>query len=140
MDWNTILQFVAEAGHAIAPIIASGLMLIVGTLFYRATGLMPGFVRAYVERAYREREAIMRDSITKALRNGITAAMSRGVSRKDALQEALDHALKTQPDAIKHFAATSNLDRDVLLTMAEREAVDLGIKASADTVVEAAAS
>lgn len=137
MDWNTILQFVAEAGSAVAPVVASGVMLIIGTLFYRATGLLPGFVRAYIERAYREREAIMRDSITKALRNGITSAISRGASRPDALQEALDHAMKSTPDAVAHFAKTSNMDRGVLMTMAEREAVDLGIKANAETVVEA---
>lgn len=137
MDWNTIMQFVADAGMAVAPVVASGVMLIIGTLFYRATGLLPGFVRAYIERAYREREAIMRDSITRALRNGITAAVSRGVSRKDALQEALDHAMKSTPEAVAHFAKTSNMDREVLLTMAEREAVDLGIKANAETVVEA---
>ena len=69
MDWNIILDFVAQAGTALAPIIATVVMLIVGTLFYRLTGLLPGFVRAYVERAYREKEALFRDAISQFYRN-----------------------------------------------------------------------
>ena len=135
MTWDTILQFIAEAGQAVAPIIANAVMLIAGVLFYRATGFLPGFVRAYVERAYREKESLFRDSITRALRNGITAAVARGKAGPDALQEAIDHALKTQPDAVAHFARTSNMDRQVLGVMAEREAVDLGHKLTTATVV-----
>lgn len=137
---NTILDFVAQAGIALAPVIASALMLIVGTLFYRLTGLLPGFVRAYIEKAYREKEAMFRASIQQAIVNGITAAVSRGKTGRDALSDALAHVLKTQPDAVRHFANTSNMDDQVLLTMAERAAVDLGVKLDANAVVVADAT
>lgn len=136
MDWNTILQVIADAGHAVAPVIANVVMLVAGVLFYRATGFLPGFVRAYVERAYREKEALFRDSITRALRNGITAAVSRGKTGPDALQEALDHAMKSNPEAVAHFTRTSNMDRETLRVMAERESIDLGMKLTAPVVVE----
>ena len=119
MDWTIILDFAAQAGFALAPIIATVVMLIVGTLFYRLTGLLPGFVRAYVEKAYREREAMFRDSVEKAIINGVSAALKRGSSGEDALQQAVDHAIKSNPDAVAHFSKTSNMDRAVLLTMAE---------------------
>ena len=110
-------------------------MLIVGTLFYRLTGLLPGFVRAYVERAYREKEAIFRDAITKAIVNGVTAAANRGKTGRDVLQEAVDHAMQSNPEGVAHFTATSGMNRRTLETMAERAAVDLGIKLNADAVV-----
>ena len=140
MDWTIILDFVAQAGFALAPIIATVVMLIVGTLFYRLTGLLPGFVRAYVEKAYRDREAMFRDSITKAINNGVTTAVNRGKRGKDALQDAVDHAMRTNPEAAKHFMATSNMSRDTLGVMAERAAVDLGIKLDAEAVIADAGS
>ena len=135
MDWAIILDFVAQAGFALAPIIATVVMLIVGALFYRLTGLLPGFVRAYVERAYREREAMFRDAITKAITNGVTTAVNRGKRGRDVLQEAVDHAMRTNPDAVQHFMATSGMNRDTLGVMAERAAVDLGIKLDAEAVI-----
>ena len=135
MDWTIILDFIAQAGTALAPIIATVVMLIVGTLFYRLTGLLPGFVRAYVERAYREREAMFRDSVEKAIINGVAAAVSRGRKGRDVLQEAVDHAMRTNPDAVQHFMATSGMNRDTLGVMAERAAVDLGIKLEAGAVI-----
>ena len=135
MDWTIILDFIAQAGTALAPIIATVVMLIVGTLFYRLTGLLPGFVRAYVERAYREREAMFRDAITKAITNGVTTAVSRGRKGRDVLQEAVDHAMRTNPDAVHHFMTTSGMNRDTLGVMAERAAVDLGIKLEAGAVI-----
>ena len=135
MDWTIILDFVAQAGFALAPIIATVVMLIVGTLFYRLTGLLPGFVRAYVEKAYRDREAMFRDAITKAITNGVTTAVNRGKRGRDVLQEAVDHAMRTNPDAVQHFMATSGMNRDTLGVMAERAAVDLGIKLEAGAVI-----
>ena len=140
MSWDTVLQYVAEAGHALAPVIANVVMLIAGVLFYRATGFLPGFVRAYVEKAYRDKEALFRDSITRALRNGITAAVARGKTGPDALSEAIDHAMKSNPDAVAHFVRTSNMDRETLRVMAERESVDLGHKLTAPAVVVEGAS
>ena len=135
MDWTIILDFAAQAGFALAPIIATVVMLIVGTLFYRLTGLLPGFVRAYVERAYREREAMFRDGITKAITNGVAAAAHRGKRGPDVLQEAVDHAMRSNPEAVAHFSKTSNMSRDTLGVMAERAAVDLGIKLEAEAVI-----
>ena len=135
MDWTIILDFMAQAGTALAPIIATVVMLIAGTLFYRLTGLLPGFARAYVEKAYREREAMFRDSVEKAIINGVTTAVNRGKRGRDVLQEAVDHAMRTNPDAVQHFMATSNMSRDTLGVMAERAAVDLGIKLDAEAVI-----
>ena len=135
MDWTIILDFLAQAGVALAPIIATVVMLIVGTLFYRLTGLLPGFVRAYVERAYREKEALFRDAITKAIVNGVTAAVSRGTRGRDVLQEAVDHAMRSNPEGVQHFMTTSGMSRDTLGVMAERAAVDLGIKLDAEAVI-----
>ena len=135
MDWTIILDFVAQAGTALAPIIATVVMLIVGTLFYRLTGLLPGFVRAYVERAYREKEALFRDAISKAIVNGVTAAVSRGTRGRDVLQEAVDHAMRSNPEGVQHFMTTSGMSRDTLGVMAERAAVDLGIKLDAEAVI-----
>ena len=135
MDWTIILDFAAQAGTALAPIIATVVMMIVGTLFYRLTGLLPGFVRAYVERAYREKEALFRDAITKAIVNGVTAAVSRGTRGRDVLQEAVDHAMRSNPEGVQHFMATSNMTRQTLETMAERAAVDLNVKLDAKAVI-----
>ena len=135
MDWNIILDFVAQAGTALAPIIATVVMLIVGTLFYRLTGLLPGFVRAYVEKAYRDREAMFRDSITKAINNGVAAAAHRGKRGQDVLQEAVDHAMRSNPEGVHHFMATSGMTRQTLETMAERAAVDLNVKLDASAVI-----
>ena len=135
MDWTIIIDFVAQAGTALAPIIATVVMLIVGTLFYRLTGLLPGFVRAYVERAYREKEALFRDAITKAIVNGVTAAVSRGTRGRDVLQEAVDHAMRSNPEGVQHFMATSGMTRQTLETMAERAAVDLNVKLEAKAVI-----
>ena len=135
MDWTIILDFVAQAGTALAPIISTVVMLIVGTLFYRLTGLLPGFVRAYVERAYRDREAGFRDSVEKAIINGVAAAAHRGRRGRDVLQEAVDHAMRTNPDAVQHFMATSGMTRQTLETMAERAAVDLNVKLDASAVI-----
>ena len=135
MDWTIILDLVAQAGFALAPIIATVVMLIMGTLFYRLTGLLPGFVRAYVEKAYRDREATFRDSITKAITKGVKAAVNRGKRGQDVLQEAVDHAMRTNPDAVQHFTETSNMSRDTLCVMAESAAVDLGINMDADAVI-----
>lgn len=135
MDWTIILDFAAQAGFALAPIIATVVMLIVGTLFYRLTGLLPGFVRAYVEKAYRDREAGFRDSVEKAINKGVKAAVNRGKRGRDVLQEAVDHAIRTNPDAVQHFTETSNMSRDTLGVMAESAAVDLGIKLDAEAVI-----
>ena len=135
MDWTIILDFLAQAGVALAPIIATVVMLIVGTLFYRLTGLLPGFVRAYVERAYREKEALFRDAITKAIVNGVAAAVSRGTRGRDVLQEAVDHAMRSNPEGVQHFMTTSGMSRDTLGVMAERAAVDLGINLDAEAVI-----
>lgn len=135
MDWTIILDFAVQAGTALAPIIATVVMLIAGTLFYRLTGLLPGFVRAYVERVYREKEALFRDAITKAIINGVTAAASRGKTGRDVLQEAVDHAMRTNPEGVQHFRRTSGMNRRTLETMAERAAVDLGVKLEAQAVI-----
>lgn len=135
MDWTIILDFIAQAGTALAPIIATVVMLIVGTLFYRLTGLLPGFVRAYVERAYREREAMFRDAITKAIITGVAAAAHRGKRGQDVLQMAVDHAMRSNPEAVHHFMSTSGMTRDTLGVMAERAAVDLGVKLEAGAVI-----
>ena len=135
MDWTIILDFVAQAGTALAPIIATVVMLIVGTLFYRLTGLLPGFVRAYVEKAYRDREAMFRDAITKAIINGVTAAANRGKTGRDVLREAVDHAMRSNPEGVQHFMTTSGMTRQTLETMAERAAVDLNVKLDASAVI-----
>ena len=135
MDWAIILDFVAQGGIALAPIIASGVMLVVGVLFYRLTGFLPGFARAYVERAYREKEALFRDAITRAIVNGVTAAANRGKTGRDVLQEAVDHAMRTNPEGVQHFMQTSGMNRRTLETMAERAAVDLGVKLEAQAVI-----
>lgn len=135
MDWTIILDFVAQAGTALAPIIATVVMLIVGTLFYRLTGLLPGFVRAYVEKAYRDREAMFRDAITKAITTGVAAAVNRGKSGQDVLQMAVDHAMRSNPEAVQHFMTTSGMTRQTLETMAERAAVDLNVKLEAKAVI-----
>ena len=82
-----------------------------------------------------DREAMFRDSITKAITNGVTTAVNRGKRGRDVLQEAVDHAMRTNPDAVQHFMATSNMSRDTLGVMAERAAVDLGIKLDAEAVI-----
>lgn len=135
MNWNIIIDFAAQAGTALAPIIATVVMLIVGTLFYRLTGLLPGFVRAYVEKAYRDREAMFRDGVEKAITNGVAAAAHRGKRGQDVLQEAVDHAMRSNPEGVHHFMATSGMTRQTLETMAERAAVDLGIKLDAEAVI-----
>ena len=139
MDWTIILDFAAQAGIALAPIISTVVMLIAGTLFYRLTGLLPGFVRAYVEKAYRDREAVFRDAITKAITNGVTTAVNRGKRGRDVLQEAVDHAMKTNPEGVAHFMETSGMTRGTLEVMAESAAVDLGVMLKADTVVASTA-
>lgn len=135
MDWTLLLNYVAEAGIALAPIVASGVMLVVGLVFYQLTGFLPGIVRAYIERIYREKESLFRDSITKALINGIKSAVKGGLSGEDALQAAIDHALKTQPEGTSHFMRTSNMDRETLRTMAAAQAVDLNIQLTSDVVI-----
>lgn len=135
MDWTVILDLIAQGGIAIAPYIASAVMLVVGVLFYRLTGFLPGFARAYVERAYREKEALFRDAITKAIVNGVTAAANRGKTGRDVLQEAVDHAMRTNPEGVQHFMATSGMTRQTLETMAERAAVDLNVKLDAKAVI-----
>ena len=102
MDWTIILDSIAQAGTALAPIIATVVMLIVGTLFYRLTGLLPGFVRAYVEKAYRDREAMFRDAITKAITTGVAAAARRGKRGQDVLQMAVDHAMRSNPKNVAY--------------------------------------
>ena len=134
MDWMLILDLIGQAGMSAAPVIATIIMTLAGVVFYQLTGLLPGFVRAYVEKVYRDKEALFRDAITKALINGITAAVARGKRGRDALTEAIDHAVKTNPEGVAHFQQTSNMDRQTLLTMAERAAVDLGLKLDADQV------
>ena len=134
MDWTSILAAIEAAGVAAAPVVASILMAIIGAVFAQLVGHLPGFLRAYVERAYREREVIMADAIRKALVNGLKAALKRGASGPDALQEAIDHALKTTPESVAHFARTSNMDRASLGVMAEGAALDLGIALDADAV------
>lgn len=130
MDWSIILHTIAEAGNAAAPVIASGIMVLVGVVFYQLTGFLPGFVRAYIEKVYRDNEAKMSEGITRALRNGIATAMARGMHGGDALSYAIDHAIKTRPEAVAHFKQTSNMDRQSLAVMAEAQAVDLGLKAA----------
>lgn len=134
MDWQTILNAVESAGVAAAPVIASILMAIIGAVFAQLVGHLPSFIRAYVERAYREREALMADAIRKALVNGLKAALKRGASGTDALQEAIDHAMRTTPESVAHFARTSNMDRASLGVMAAGAAVDLGIALDAEAV------
>ena len=135
MDWTVILDLIAQGGIAVAPYIASAVMLVIGFAFYRATGFLPGFVRAYVERAYREKEALFRDAITRAIVNGVTAAVSRGTRGRDVLQEAVDHAMRTNPEGVQHFMSTSGMTRQTLETMAERAAVDLNVKLDAQAVI-----
>ena len=65
----------------------------------------------------------------------MTTAVSRGRKGRDVLQEAVDHAMRTNPDAVQHFMATSGMNRDTLGVMAERAAVDLGIKLEAGAVI-----
>jgi len=134
MDWTSILAAIEAAGVAAAPVVASILMAIIGAVFAQLVGHLPGVVRAYVERAYREREALMADAIRKALVNGLKAALKRGASGTDALQEAIDHAMRTTPESVAHFARTSNMDRASLGVMAAGAAVDLGIALDAEAV------
>lgn len=127
MDWNTILHYAAEFGTAAIPVIGTVLMALLSAVFYQLVGYLPGFVRAYVERAYREKEAIMRQSIERALLNGLNAAIARGRRGDDALSEALDHAMRTNPQNVQHFMQTSNMSRDTLATQAKGLALDNGI-------------
>lgn len=124
---ETILHYAAEFGTAAIPVIGTVLMALLSAVFYQLVGYLPGFVRAYVERAYREKEAIMRAAIERALLNGLNAAIAKGRSGNDALSEALNHAIKTQPEGIQHFMRTSNMTRDTLATQAEGLALDHGI-------------
>ena len=127
MDWNTILHYAAEFGTAAIPVIGTVLMALLSAVFYQLVGYLPGFVRAYVERAYREKEAIMRQSIERALLNGLNAAIARGRRGDDALSEALDHAMRTNPQNVQHFMRTSNMSRETLATQAKGLALDHGI-------------
>lgn len=43
--------------------------------------------------------------------------------------------MRSNPEAVQHFMATSNMSRDTLGVMAESAAVDLGIKLDAEAVV-----
>lgn len=128
MDWNTILHFIAEGATALVPVAGLIISLLVGAVFYQLTGFLPGFVRAYVDRAYREKEAIIRQSIERALLNGLNAALTRGRRGDDALTEALDHAMRTNPEGVQHFMQTSNMTRDTLKTQAAGLAYDKGIE------------
>lgn len=132
MDWNTILHYVAEFGTAAVPVIGTVLMALLSAVFYQLVGYLPGFVRAYVERAYREKEAIMRQSIERALLNGLNAAIARGRRGDDALSEALDHAMRTNPQNVQHFMRTSNMSRETLATQAKGLALDNGIVLEGD--------
>ena len=134
MDWQFVLNGIEAVGVAAAPAIATILMAILGAVFAQLVGYLPGFVRAYVERAYREREAIMADAIRKALVSGIKAALKRGRSGRHALQEAIATAHRTTPESIAHFERTSGMDRQSLLTMAEGAAFDERIKLEAEAV------
>ena len=132
MDWNTILHYAAEFGTAAIPVIGTVLMALLSAVFYQLVGYLPGFVRAYVERAYREKEAIMRQSIERALLNGLNAAIARGRRGDDALTEALDHAMRTNPQNVQHFMRTSNMSRETLATQAKGLALDNGIVLEGD--------
>lgn len=119
MDMTTIAQMLADAGSTLAPWVATVVMALIGALFYRATAFLPGFARAYIEGVYRANEARMRDSITRALRNGIDTAMVKGFHGGDVLSYAIDHAVRTNPEAVAHFKATSGMDRQSLEVMAQ---------------------
>lgn len=127
MDWNTVLHYAAEAGTAAIPVIASVAMALLSAVFYQLVGHLPGFVRAYVERAYREKEAMMRQSIERALLNGLNAAIATGRTGNDALSDALDHAMRTNPQGVQHFMRTSNMTRATLAQQAVGLARDRGI-------------
>ena len=43
--------------------------------------------------------------------------------------------MRSNPEAVQHFMSTSNMSRDTLGVMAERAAVDLGIKLDAEAVI-----
>lgn len=124
---ETFTHYLAEFGTAAIPVIGTVLMALISAVFYQLAGYLPGFVRAYVERAYREKEAIMRQSIERALLNGLNAAIAKGRRGDDALSEALDHAMRTNPNNVQHFMRTSNMTRDTLATQAQGLALDHGI-------------
>lgn len=124
---ETFLHYAAEFGTAAVPVIGAILMGLLSAVFYQLVGYLPGFVRAYVERAYREKEALMRQAIERALLNGLNAAIAKGRSGNDALSEALDHAMRTNPQNVQHFMRTSGMTRETLATQAEGLALDRGI-------------
>ncbi len=71
----------------------------------------------------------------RASKDTVTSAANRGKTGRDVLQEAVDHAMRTNPEGVAHFTATSGMTRGTLETMAERAAVDLGIKLEAGAVI-----
>ena len=119
MDWTIILDFVAQAGTALAPIIATVVMLIVGTLFYRLTGLLPGFVRAYVERAYREKEALFRDAITKRVNGGTNGLADRQAQYTRAALVLLGYG----PGDVRKFQTDAGLRADGIVGPKTRDAL-----------------
>ena len=113
--WDTVIHYLAEFGTAAIPVLATVVMALVSAVIYQLTGLLPGFIRVHVERLYRDKEAQFRQNIIDALTNGLNAAVAKGY-RDD---EALNHAINTNPESYQHFAKTSQMTPSTLKTMAE---------------------
>lgn len=127
MDWNSIANGVFEVGITLLPYVTSAVMFVVGTLVFQLIGRLPAFMRVYAEKVYRDKEADMRHAIEQALLNGLNAAIKRGRRGDDALSEAIDHAMRTNPDGIQHFTTTSGMTRDTLKTQAAGLAAATGV-------------
>lgn len=127
--WNTIVHYVAEFGTAAIPVIATIMMGLISAVVYQLTGLLPGFLRGYADQLYRQKEAVFRDNIERALLNGLNAAVAKGYRDDDALKAAVNHAINTNPESFQHFARTSHMTPGTLKVMAEgiaeRERVDV---------------
>ena len=124
---ETALHYVATFGDAAAPIIATIIASILSMLFARAVSYLPPFIRTYAEKIYREKEALFKQNITDAIRNGITTAMAKRLNGGDALSFAIDHAIRSNPEAYQHFRDTSNMTRETLGVIAGAEGLKLGI-------------
>ena len=127
MDWSVITSWLFEVGVMLLPYVASAAMFVIGTLAYQLIGRLPSFLRVYAEKVYRDKEADMRRAIEQALLNGLNAALKRGRRGDDALSEAIDHAMRTNPDGVLHFTTTSGMSRDTLKTQAAGLAAATGV-------------
>lgn len=125
--WDTVIHYLAEFGTAAIPVLATVVMALISAVVYQLIGLLPGFIRVHVERLYRDKEAQFRQNIIDALTNGLNAAVAKGYRDDEALTQAVNHAINTNPESYQHFAKTSHMTPSTLKTMAEGLAEKLRI-------------